>query len=142
MLQDAQGRIVPRHLTEALKVLGVVEAGWPSPAEEELLDTITLDQYLIRNKEATFIARVKDDSMIDIGIMPGDEVLLQRGLEPKKGNIVIATLDSETTIKRYKKVGSRVLLMPVLAKTAGGALGTCREFLKGELYGRVRRGPA
>jgi SOS regulatory protein LexA len=93
-------------------VLGLVEAGWPSPAEEELLDTITLDEYLIPNHEATFIARVKGDSMMDAGIMPGDQVLVQRGLEPKNGDIVIATLDNQTTIKRYKKVGKQVILMP------------------------------
>ena len=51
--KDATGRIIPKRLESALRVLGVVEAGWPSPAEEELLDTITLDDYLVRNKEAT-----------------------------------------------------------------------------------------
>ena len=111
--KDASGRLIPKNIGPAIRVVGYVEAGWPSPAEEETIDTIpTLDEYLINNKEATFIARVKGDSMTGIGIMLGDEVLVQRGLEPKNGNIVIATLDNQTTIKRYNKVGSRVFLMP------------------------------
>jgi peptidase S24-like protein len=69
--KDAQGRLVPRSLAQALPVLGYVEAGWPSPAEEETIDTISLDEYLIKDKEATFIARMKGDSMTGVGIMPG-----------------------------------------------------------------------
>jgi len=58
------------HTSRALRVLGAVEAGFPSPAEEELGDTIDLDEFLIKNKEATYMLKVTGDSMKDAGIHP------------------------------------------------------------------------
>lgn len=110
--KDATGRLIPRHLGLSLRVLGVVEAGWPSPAEEELLDTMTLDDYLICNKEATYLLQVKGDSMIEAGILPGDQVLVERGTEPKDGDIVIAEVDGSWTMKFFHKRGGRVVLVP------------------------------
>lgn len=110
--KDAKGRLTPKRLDAAVRVLGVVEAGWPSPAEEELLDTMTLDEYLIRNREATYMLQVKGDSMIDAGILPGDQVLVERGVEPKDGDIVIAEVDGRWTMKYFRKRGSRVVLVP------------------------------
>src|SRR5215471_2840596 len=54
-----------------LPVLGTVSAGFPSPADEELSDTLSLDAYLIRNKEATYRLKVNGHSMMDAGILPG-----------------------------------------------------------------------
>jgi SOS-response transcriptional repressor LexA len=48
--KDSSGKIIPRRIFGLIKVLGTVEAGFPSPAEEELVDTMTLDEYLVRNK--------------------------------------------------------------------------------------------
>ena len=111
--KDASGRLVPgRLLRRPLKVLGTVEAGWPSPAEEEMVDTISLDDWLIRNKEASFMLKVSGDSMIDAGIRPGDMVILERGREPKHGDIVVAEIDKEWTIKFYEKVGKAISLRP------------------------------
>ena len=62
--KDENGRLVPKKLWGETKVLGTVEAGWPSPAEEELVDTMSLDEYLIGNKEATYLLKVKGDSMV------------------------------------------------------------------------------
>jgi SOS-response transcriptional repressor LexA len=73
-------------------VLGSVEAGFPSPAEEELVDTLSLDDLLIQNREATFLLKVSGDSMINAGILPGDMVIIDKGLTPKSGDIVIARL--------------------------------------------------
>ena len=73
-----------------MRVLGLVSAGFPTDEEEEVLDTLSLDEYLIDNKEATFILTVKGDSMIDAGIREGDMVLAERGDNPKIGQIVIA----------------------------------------------------
>lgn len=97
--KDKQGRIVPHKLYGDVKVLGVVEAGWPSPAEEELVDTMSLDEYLIENKEATYLLRVKGDSMVDAGIQQGDLVIAERTNTPKVGRIVIAEVDGEWTMK-------------------------------------------
>jgi SOS-response transcriptional repressor LexA len=63
--KDAQGKLIPTQQDGEVPLLGIVEAGWPSPAEEELIDTISLDQYLIDNREATYLLQVKSDSMIE-----------------------------------------------------------------------------
>lgn len=110
--RDSRGFLIPKKLFGEVKVLGTVEAGFPSPAEEELVDTMTLDEWLITNKEATYMLKVKGDSMIDAGIMEGDMVLLDRSLTPKNGNIVVAEVDGAWTMKYLKKEGSKVALIP------------------------------
>jgi SOS regulatory protein LexA len=110
--KDASGRIVSKQLWGPIAVLGTVEAGWPSPAEEELVDTMSLDEYLIRNKEASFIMKVKGNSMKEAGIFPGDMVIVERGREPKDGDIVIAEVDREWTMKYFRKRGGKIYLDP------------------------------
>ena len=112
MDKDETGRLVPFRLWGESRVLGTVEAGWPSPAEEELIDTMSLDEYLIGNKEATYLLKVKGDSMIEAGIMPGDMVLVERGRSPRNGDIVIAEVDGEWTMKFFERSGSSVALRP------------------------------
>lgn len=92
-----------RRLTGAIKILGLVQAGFPSPAEEELVDVLSLDEYLVRRPEATFMLTVSGDSMIDAGIQPGDLVLIEKGRNPKNNDIVIAQVDGEWTLKYYLK---------------------------------------
>ena len=108
--KDDAGRLIPGRAFRALKILGTVAAGWPSPAEEEMVDTISLDDWLIGNKESSFMLKVSGDSMIDAGIHPGDMVILERGREPKNGDVVVAEVDREWTIKHYDKRGGRVTL--------------------------------
>lgn len=110
--KDRSGRIIPKHIFGETKILGTVEAGFPSPAEEELVDTITLDEYLIKNKEATYMLKVSGESMLDAGINPGDIVLVERNKPPKNGDIVIAEVDGSWTMKYFRKSGSRVILVP------------------------------
>lgn len=102
--RDGTGRLIPAKLWGQTRVLGTVEAGWPSPAEEELQDTMSLDEWLISNKEATFMLKVQGDSMNGVGIMPGDMVLVQRGKTAQEGDIVIAEVDNKWTMKtlRYR----------------------------------------
>ena len=113
--KDIKRQRGPKHVAN-IPVLGTVEAGWDSPAEEELLDTISLDNYLIRNKEATYLLIVKGDSMIEAGIMPGDQVLVERGSEAKDGDIVIAEVDGNWTMKYFRKRGAKVTLVPANRK--------------------------
>lgn len=110
--KDIKGKLIPKNLNLKTKILGTVEAGFPSPAEEELADSITIDRYLISNKEATFLLKVSGESMIGDGIFPGDLVLIEKGRQVFEGDIVIAEVDSEWTIKRYTKQGGQVILLP------------------------------
>lgn len=108
--KDRDGKLIPNSTLLDIRLLGVVEAGFPSPAEEELVDTMNLDEYLIENREATFMLKVKGDSMIDAGINEGDMVLAERGREPRVGDIVIADVDGAFTMKYYRKALGRVCL--------------------------------
>jgi SOS regulatory protein LexA len=110
--RDDKGRLIPVSIKNTTKVLGTVEAGWPSPAEEELADTLSLDEFLIENPAATFMLKVSGDSMTGAGIMPGDMVLVDKGATPKSGDIVIAEVDNEWTMKYLRKRGESVSLIP------------------------------
>jgi SOS regulatory protein LexA len=114
--KDAQGKLIPTRHNGEVPLLGMVEAGWPSPAEEELIDTMSLDQYLIDNREATYLLKVKGDSMLDAGIQPGDLVIVERTNTPKVGNIVIAEVDGAWTMKYLRKQGNRLYLAPANKK--------------------------
>ena len=105
-----------RRLTGSVKLLGAVQAGFPSPAEEELVDILSLDEYLIRRPDATFMLTVSGDSMIDAGIHPGDIVLVEKGANPKSGSIVVAQVDGEWTLKYYVKDKTGVRLDPANKK--------------------------
>ena len=102
--KDARARITPRNITTGgLRLLGLVEAGFPSPAEEELLDVMNFDEYLTPNKESSYILKVKGESMIDAGIQSGDMVVVERRGTYKPGQIVIASIDNEYTMKYLRK---------------------------------------
>ena len=110
--KDDRGFLIPGRFFSDIPLLGTVEAGFPTAAEEELADTMTLDDYLIEHKEKTFLLRVNGDSMIDAGILPEDLVLVERGVTPKDGDIVIAEVDTGWTMKYFEKNGSCVRLVP------------------------------
>jgi repressor LexA len=110
--KDGSGKLIPERLYEQTRVLGYIQAGFPTPAEEELVDTISLDEYLIKNKDATFILKVSGDSMVDAGILEGDMVIVDRSIAPKTGDIVIAEVDGEWTIKYLAKSGQKTYLKP------------------------------
>jgi DNA polymerase V len=88
-----------------------VPAGFPSPAQEYLGDTMDLNAYLIKNATASFFAKVEGDSMIDAGIFAGDLVVVDRSITAREGNIVIAAVNNEFTIKRLSTKNG-VCLMP------------------------------
>jgi SOS regulatory protein LexA len=114
--RDDKGRLIALSIAAPVKLLGTVEAGFPSPAEEELADNLSLDDLLIQNPEATFLLKVSGDSMSEAGILPGDMVLVDKGEQPKNGDIVIAEVDGEWTMKYLKKRGENVVLVPANPK--------------------------
>lgn len=114
--KDKTGRLLPGNLEGGPRVLGLVEAGFPSAAEEELLDVMDFDEYLTPNKESSYILKVKGDSMIDAGIQEGDMVVVERRQTYKPGQIVIASIDGEYTIKYLRKVRDQYYLEPANAK--------------------------
>lgn len=88
-----------------------VPAGFPSPAADHTRKSLDLNEHLIRNKEATFLFRVKGDSMIGIGIYEGDELIVDRSIDPRHGNIVLAVLNNEFTVKRLHRRGGVIKLI-------------------------------
>lgn len=110
--RDETGRLLPGSIALPVRVLGSVEAGFPSPAEEELADTLSLDDFLIHNRQATFMLKVSGDSMKDAGILPGDMVLVDKSQAAASGDIVIAEVDGEWTMKFLRKRGETVTLVP------------------------------
>jgi len=77
-----------------------VSAGFPSPADDYTEENIDLNEHLISNPFSTFFLRVKGDSMINAGIKDNDLIIVDKSLIAKPGNIVIAMIDGEFTIKR------------------------------------------
>ncbi len=85
----------------------------PVPADEdsrELQGIASLDGYLITRPESSFILKVSGDSMIGEGIMPGDLVIVEKGREPKLGNVVLAEVDGEWAMRYLTKQDGRVIL--------------------------------
>lgn len=89
-----------------------VPAGFPSPAGDYMEGKLDLNEHLVKHPAATFFVRVTGDSMIDKGIHSGDLLIVDRSLDPKDGNIVIAVLDSELTVKQLEKRKGKLRLLP------------------------------
>ena len=88
-----------------------VHAGFPSPAADHSQKRVDLNEHLIRNKEATFLFRVRGDSMTGIGIYEGDTLLVDRSIDPRHTAIVLAVLNNEFAIKRLYRRGGVVKLI-------------------------------
>tara|TARA_B100000927_G_scaffold178329_1_gene143675 strand:+ start:210 stop:641 length:432 start_codon:yes stop_codon:yes gene_type:complete len=89
-----------------------ISAGFPSPADDFKEVRISLDKELVKNKEATFYARVSGESMIEAGIDDGDLLVIDRSLNPENGKIGICMIDGDFTVKRIKKTKGRLYLLP------------------------------
>src|SRR3990167_4794736 len=110
--KDHLGRLVPSEIFGEIPLLGLVTAGFPATVEEELADTVNLDDLLIKNRPLTYMLEVDGDSMIDAHIEKGDMVLVEKTNQAKDGDIVIAEVDGEFTMKYFRKEGSKVWLEP------------------------------
>lgn len=110
--KDHLGRLIPSDNFGEIPMCGFVTAGLPASVEEELADTVNLEDLLIKNKPMTYMLEVDGDSMIDAHIEKGDMVLVEKTNQAKDGDIIIAEVDGEFTMKYFKKEGSKVWLEP------------------------------
>ena len=91
-------------------VTAIVNAGFPSPADDHIERSIDLSEELIRNKAATYCIRVQGESMRDAGIHSGDVLVVDRSVTPTNKQIVVAMIDGEFTVKRFRKFGEKLFL--------------------------------
>jgi DNA polymerase V len=100
------GHPIPFEARSSLRIPLVsanVEAGFPSPADDHLERSLDLNEHVVKNPAATFFVRVKGDSMRDAGISSGDILVVDRSLSPEDGQVVVAMLDGDFTVKRLRK---------------------------------------
>ena len=89
-----------------------ISAGFPSPADDFKEIRISLDKELVKNKDATFYARVDGDSMIGAGLEDGDLLVVDRSLNPENGKIAVCLIDGDFTVKRIHKKKKKLYLVP------------------------------
>ena len=109
-----------------------VRAGLPSPAADTQPDSASLDEYLVGKPSRTIIITVKGDSMIDAGIHPGDRVVVEKRVAATAGDIVVAIVDNEFTLKRLAREKGRLVLKP-----ENKAYPVIRPKADAEIYGVV-----
>lgn len=89
-----------------------VAAGFPSPAEDHIEDTLDLNDYMVQRPDSTFMLRVEGESMKNAGILPNDILIVDRSLKAEHKKIVIAAIDGELTVKRLFHRGGLIKLLP------------------------------
>lgn len=110
--------LTPIHLADNPRSFKVplfghtVRAGFPSPADDYVADTLDLNDYLMPRKEASFLLRAKGDSMVGASINDGDILVVDRSLTATDGKVVIATLDGQFTVKTLEKKRGKIRLLP------------------------------
>lgn len=108
-LHDVPFELVPR---EARRLLCSTPAGFPSPAQDDMEEPIDLGAWLIEQPAASYIMRVDRHSMSGAGINHGDLVVVSRAVEARPGDIVVALVHGERTMKRLRRRGDRLWLVP------------------------------
>lgn len=98
-LERVEGRIAPTRKFFARPLLSSVRAGQPQPVSQEEPDVLTIDDYLIDDPNRTSLHKVRGDSMKDAGIFDGDLVVVEHHTPTKPGDIVVACVDNELTVK-------------------------------------------
>lgn len=101
--KDKLGRIIPKTLGGDVRLLGTITAGLPSFAEEQDLDTLNLNDFLVTDTSKAYLLTVIGDSMIDAGICQGDLVLIEKTSNAKVGEIVVARVDGDWTLKYLRQ---------------------------------------
>lgn len=114
-----------------------VSAGFPSPAEEHVEKRLDPSEFLIDQKDATFFVTIQGYSMIDVGLLPNDKAVVDRSRKPKIGDIVLAVIDGEFTIKTLsRKKNGNALLLPANSTGAYSPI-EIKEDMQFEVWGVV-----
>jgi len=100
----------------SIPVLGKVAAGLPLLAEENRESTMVVDPSMARGGRSLFALTVKGDSMVNAHILPGDKVIVQQTSHASPGEIVVALIEGEATVKTFKRTSSKVVLEPANPK--------------------------
>ncbi len=98
-LTRVEGRIAPTRKFFARPLLGQVRAGVPQPESQEDVELLTIDDYLIDDPNRTVLCRVRGDSMTGAGLLDGDLVVVEKNSPTSPGNIVVAVVDGDVTVK-------------------------------------------
>ena len=132
---------LPRPVVFLPLVGSRVAAGFPSPADDHHEGGFDLNEIMVRNPPATFLIRATGESMngTEAAILEGDYLVVDRSLAPRDGQIVVACLDGENTVKRLRRCNGRVWLEPENARFPAIEVGPEREFtVWGVVVGRFR----
>ncbi|MDE7135801.1 MAG: translesion error-prone DNA polymerase V autoproteolytic subunit [Muribaculaceae bacterium] len=89
-----------------------IQAGFPSPAQDYITESIDLNKEIVKHPAATFYGRVSGDSMIEEGIEEGDLLVIDRSIEPEEDDLVVCCVDGEFTLKRIRIEPDRIWLIP------------------------------
>lgn len=117
-----------------------VPAGFPSPADDHVEKRLDLNEYLIKKSDATFFVKIKGDSMVDASINDGDIVIVDRSMQAKVGDIVLASVDGNFTIKTLSKYKLNPRLLPANEKYKPIEINDNTQFeLWGVVTGAVRK---
>ena len=102
----------PLNLTK-LPVFGFnLPAGFPSPCGDHVQPRLNVHEFLVSHETSTFFAQVMSEALIDIGILPKDRVVLDRSLSARPGDIVLAVVDGNFTIRILQQKGNKAVLLP------------------------------
>ena len=117
-----------------------VPAGFPSPADDHIEKKLDLNEYLIKQKEATFFVRIKGDSMIDAGIHDNDIVIVDKSQKASNGDIVLASIDGDFTVKSLSSYKSKYRLLVANEKYKPIEINESMQFeVWGVVTGAVRK---
>lgn len=115
VLKDRLGKLLPGKIFNDIPMMGFVKAGFPAEATE-LTDSLNIENYLLPKKDSSYLFEVDGESMIDAHIADGDMVIAERTEHANIGDIVIARVDGEFTMKYLRKEGSQLYLEPANKK--------------------------
>jgi len=114
--QGGQGTVVPvipiTQLKLELPFYPAISAGFPSPADDYLHEKLDLNKYLIKNPSSTFFVRVEGVSMTGAGIYDDDILVVDKSLEAQSGDVIVAVLEGEFTVKRFIRKNGKFFLKP------------------------------